>query len=307
MADNLNPQEEDLLQSALSDAFSPAEVPRVSTQPPAVPGEPQAEAGAGASEADAPAAAAEEATPTLGSEQAEAWKADYEAHVTEWRARSAHQREKSEAERARWEAIRAQEESERKAAGLESSVASTSGWVKAEASQSAVSPSPADARDLVAGEAERKGHSAEPSSTFSSPPESSKQDKWEDIPSEMTSSYPSINFPSDTHSPSSSNQQHTGRHGHEVAHAHHAHHHREPPRATATSAVFDTTLSTRTRLLALASSLAINLLLPFINGVMLGAGELFAKNVVLRWFGWKNPGAPVANVGLRRQQRAKGP
>lgn len=121
----------------------------------------------------------------------------------------------------------------------------------------------------------------------------------------MTSSYPSINFPSDVHSPSSSNQQDAAHHGREPTHAHQPHHHHEPPRASATSAVFDTTLSTRTRLLAVASSLAINLLLPFINGVMLGAGELFAKNVVLGWFGWKGTGAAAASVGLRRKQRTK--
>jgi len=33
---------------------------------------------------------------------------------------------------------------------------------------------------------------------------------------------------------------------------------------------------------------------------MLGFGEIFAKNIVLGWLGWKNmPGAGVANVGVR--------
>lgn len=51
--------------------------------------------------------------------------------------------------------------------------------------------------------------------------------------------------------------------------------------------------------MALFSSLAINLLLPFVNGVMLGFGEIFAKNVVVGWLGWKVPGSTAANVGVR--------
>lgn len=130
-------------------------MPRVSAQALAASAEPQAGAEIAADEPAEP----EEATPTLGSAETEAWKADYEAHVEEWRTRSAHQRAKSEAERARWETIRAEEERKRPAGGLESSVASTSGWVKAEVSQSIESPSPADARDLVTGEVSRKAHS----------------------------------------------------------------------------------------------------------------------------------------------------
>ena len=120
------------------------------------------------------------------------------------------------------------------------------------------------------------------------------------ISSELTSSYPSINFPSDTTSPSSGQRKGLPHLPHEQAGHAHAGSRPDPPKTSATSAVFDTTLSTRTRLYALASSLAINLLLPFVNGVMLGFGELFAKNVVLGWFGWKNPGATAANVGVRR-------
>jgi hypothetical protein len=67
-----------------------------------------------------------------------------------------------------------------------------------------------------------------------------------------------------------------------------------------TMAVFDPSLSTRSRLKALASSLAVNLLLPFVNGVMLGFGEIFAKNFVLQWLGW---GSTAANVGLGQRQR----
>ena len=39
-----------------------------------------------------------------------------------------------------------------------------------------------------------------------------------------------------------------------------------------------------------------NLLLPFVNGVMLGFGEIFARRVVTGWVGWK---VPAVNVGVR--------
>lgn len=64
--------------------------------------------------------------------------------------------------------------------------------------------------------------------------------------------------------------------------------------------IFDASLSTGTRVKALLSSLTINLLLPFVNGVMLGFGEIFAKNVLLGWLGW-NPAPAVASVGLKRR------
>ena len=147
----------------------------------------------------------------------------------------------------------------------------------------------------------------EPSSTLSSPPVTvsnepghNNDSEPEYISSELTSSYPSINFPSDTNSPSSGQRKSLPNlppHDAGRSNANRP----DPPKTSAASAVFDTTLSKRTRLLALASSLAINLLLPFVNGVMLGFGELFAKNVVLGWFGWTNPGASAANVGVRRQ------
>ena len=94
-----------------------------------------------------------------------------------------------------------------------------------------------------------------------------------------------------------------GQHEHHHHH-HHAHRHHEPQKHTATSAVFDARLSTKTRVLALLSSLAINMLLPFVNGVMLGFGEIFAKEVVIGWFGWKAPGSAAANVGVRARTAA---
>lgn len=94
------------------------------------------------------------------------WRVEYEAHVEEWRARSAEQRAKAEAERAKWEAIRAEEEKAGKRAGNVSegsgasalAESSTSGWESVRAAGSLESPSTADARDLVAGEAQGHGH-----------------------------------------------------------------------------------------------------------------------------------------------------
>lgn len=83
----------------------------------------------------------------------------------------------------------------------------------------------------------------------------------------------------------------------------------QPPRPPASTAIFDSSLSTKTRVVALLGSLTINLLLPFINGVMMGFGEIYAENVLWKWFGWTksrnsriNRGtASVADVGLRRR------
>jgi hypothetical protein len=67
--------------------------------------------------------------------------------------------------------------------------------------------------------------------------------------------------------------------------------------------VFDSSLSTRTRVFALLASLGINLLLPFINGVMLGVGEIFAKEVIGVW--WNRPGSIAANLGFSRRSNRK--
>jgi hypothetical protein len=117
--------------------------------------------------------------------------------------------------------------------------------------------------------------------------------KWEDVPS-VTSSFPSMSFPDHVESPPLSLPQPTAQ--------------RLP--TSATLAIFDDSLSTRTRLIAFVSSLAVNLLLPFVNGVMLGFGEIVAKDVIMGWLGWKasGPGSSVTNVGLRggpQEQRQK--
>jgi len=105
------------------------------------------------------------------------------------------------------------------------------------------------------------------------------RDKWETVAGSMDSSFPSMSFPEHpTPYPPV-----------------------EEPQFTPTLAIFDSSLSTRTRVTALFSSLAINLFLPFVNGVMLGFGEVFAKNVLfvnLKW-PWKSrPGLAAAGRGL---------
>lgn len=111
-----------------------------------------------------------ESTPASSSDSPvaeEQWRVEYEEHVTEWRQRSAEQRRQAEEQRARWEAIR-QLEREEAVAGrrdMEGSFNETdSGWESVNgtavlgASLSAAgssSPSPADTRDLVAGEGQK--------------------------------------------------------------------------------------------------------------------------------------------------------
>jgi hypothetical protein len=133
--------------------------------------------------------------------------------------------------------------------------------------------------------------------------------KWSDIPSDLASSYPSLSFPSPSR-PTSPIHSHSHR-----THPQPTTHRADDPTAqpdsqsvapiptSATLAIFDSNLSIQTRLGALISSLGINLLLPFVNGVMLGFGEIFAKNIVVGWLGWKLPGSGVANVGIRPTRR----
>ena len=128
----------------------------------------------------------------------------------------------------------------------------------------------------------------------SSPPDSEKKDtfgieslaashQWTQLNSNE-SSYPDISFPSRPRSPQVQHRNKDDKDPH-------------PPSATLT--IFDSTLSVRTRVLALTSSLAINFFLPFINGVMLGFGEIFAKGVV-GYFGWNTlvPGGTASAVGI---------
>ncbi|KAL0567394.1 hypothetical protein V5O48_014598 [Marasmius crinis-equi] len=280
---------EDLIEEALAESFSPPPLKRQSLVQSLDTAPPRTEEGTKTNETPSSPSSVEPV-------DVEAWKSQYEEHVKEWRAQNAEAREKAEQERARWEAIREQQKEEKK---LHSSRDESSWHTVSEQPSLAAStistgvpisgsPSVADARDLVSGEAPRNPH---PPSTTN--PE--RQDTWEDLPSELTSSYPSMSFPSDEQS---SPPEH-----------HKASSSQAPrPPLTATAAVFDTSLTTGTRVKALCASLAINLLLPFVNGVMLGFGEIFAKNVVLRWLGWNTygpPGSVASSLGLGSNRRQR--
>ncbi|KAI0671570.1 hypothetical protein C8Q78DRAFT_1029597 [Trametes maxima] len=340
MSEHLNSEEEDLLQSALTTAFSPAPLPRQSAAPEPAP-ELALEPAPPSAPAPEPTTSQTPSGPTL-----DGWKAEYDTHIAQWRQKSAEQRQKAEEQRAKWEEIRAKERKEGKGRESVLSLRDAHGWESLSASATtaataAESPSPADARDLVAGEGEG-GHSKEflesvlpgaqaSTSTASTPPEngasqpasepeSSKQEKWDDMTSSLTSSFPSMSFPSDPHSPSSSARRDLAAHGHGHHHSHHhgpghvhgdvhAHEHGHHPHRegvetqTATLSVFNSALSPKTRALAVVSAIAINVLLPFVNGVMLGFGEIFAKNVVVRWIGWKIPGTASAATGQQGSGR----
>ncbi|KAJ3500619.1 hypothetical protein NLJ89_g9713 [Agrocybe chaxingu] len=185
--------------------------------------------------------------------------------------------EKAEKERLRWEAIRAAEKEEaakRKAAGIVDEPPSQGhgeGWESVGGPSTVASSS--QLTELVSVESEpaqpqpsavRREPTTDLSRTHSRPDTNTDESqKWEDVPS-VTSSFPSMTFPENIDTPPPPRSQ---------------------PAAAApvsvTLAIFDSSLSTRTRLKAFVSSLAVNLLLPFVNGVMLGFGEIFAKNVVM--------------------------
>ncbi|KAG2107298.1 uncharacterized protein F5147DRAFT_214050 [Suillus discolor] len=301
---SLEQSNEHMLQSALATAFQSTDIAPKS--------------GAAAASA-APASLSDAPTVTLeiqeDSEAAEedAWKGEYEAQVEEWRAQSAEARAKAERERARWEQIRKREAEERQALGQEpenwdalgshitSSFAAAS-EVLASSSASLASTSLTDSGHLVN---EQKG----PSSHLHTPQHlkmdsGSPSQKWEHIDSSPTSSYPSMSFP-ETSIPSSPSpphvalQQTTGRYQPEEQHSAERKPSNVPP--STIPSLLDSSIAPRTRMNLLLSSLAINLFLPFVNGVMLGFGEIFAKNVLVGWMGWKSQsGRTATNVGVRR-------
>ena len=113
--------------------------------------------------------------------------------------------------------------------------------------------------------------------------------KWENATASPTASFPSMSFPENSRIPSPDPSHPPAL---------------PAPPLSATLAIFDKSLSTRARVSAVFSSLAVNMLLPFVNGVMLGFGEIFAKTVVVGWFGWKIPGSVVTNVGVGGSRRS---
>ncbi|KAK0469834.1 uncharacterized protein EV420DRAFT_69601 [Desarmillaria tabescens] len=231
--------------------------------------------------ADTPSAS-KSPEPLVSSEVLESWKSEYDSQVETWRSQSAEAREKAERERARWEGVRARVR--------ESSLQdSNEGWERVGSKGNSLAPSSVSglsssiagsSKDIVTVELPATPHILGPG-----PPPSQSEDsqKWEDVPSSITSSFPSMSFPEHTENSSPTRQRSQDT---------------KVP-VSATLAVFDSSLSTRTRVKALFSSLAINFLLPFVNGVMLGFGEIFAKNIVLEW--WR-PGSSSTMTGIRGGQ-----
>jgi len=315
-ASPLEADEENILKAALSTAFSPTHSPRNSiyqsrrrSNIPIIPSERVSSA-----VEPVPVESASEESTSQSSD--DSWKTEYEAQVESWRAQSAEAREKAEKERARWEAIRAAEkaEADRQAAMGEVVEAHDGdhGW-ETVAAKSTSDPSSSqqstyslpesrtstDARNLVLGELQgphsvQASPQAKPDPSLSHSRHDTGDDhklsgsqKWEDLHSSQTSSFPSLSFPDNPETPSPEPQATS----------------KATPASTAvpfiaTLAIFDSTLPTRTRVSALFSSLAINMLLPFVNGVMLGFGEIFAKNIVLGWFGWRVPGTIATGLGV---------
>ncbi|KAG5354114.1 hypothetical protein E4T56_gene3280 [Termitomyces sp. T112] len=303
MASSVNTPE-DILQSVLDQAFTPPPSKRQSVPPP-----PKVELTS--VEKVATPEPLSESSISSGSTD-DSWKVEYESQVETWRAQSSEAREKAEKERERWEAVRAAEkkEDERlKALGIpyecrpeptedehetawenftqhsdQSTLTSTEAQPEISA-QSNIALCQESAQTTV------PAASSEVSRPHSQADTGEGSQKWEDVHSSLTSSYPSFEYPERMDTPSPS------------------HRHTVPSTGplSATMAIFDSTLSTRTRVKAFFSSLAINLLLPFVNGVMLGFGEIFAKNVVLQWFGWKPVGAGyvAASTGIGSGIRPK--
>ncbi|KAH8831246.1 hypothetical protein DL96DRAFT_1587034 [Flagelloscypha sp. PMI_526] len=249
---------DEILQAALSDAFDTSSTPPSRIAPKATVGS-QATTEV-PSNSDLSASTSSAATE-------EDWKDEYDGHVSRWREESARARDKAEKTRQQWEEVRANES---KMSASWDTIASKSAVPETDSRgfASGGSPSPADVRDLVAGEPSKE-------SSLHSRQDTGEDSKWENVSSQTTSaaSFPSLAFPEPSQSPRT-----TAPLTHEVP---------KQPLISATTAIFDGTLSTRTRAAAVFSALAINFLLPFVNGVMLGFGEIFAKNVVVHYFGWK--------------------
>ncbi|KIK95285.1 hypothetical protein PAXRUDRAFT_827169 [Paxillus rubicundulus Ve08.2h10] len=298
--------EHQLLRSALENPFQPSDVPLQPTVPPAP-------------TALSPATStnplpADSSSSTHSSDQpqpaeTDPWKAEYEAQVEVWRAESAEARAKSERERAKWEAIRLREVEERQLLGQESETWDSLGshiTASLTAASEALSGSVAslgNARDFPEGYqgAESDAYGGSHAGKHVKTETGSPSQKWENISSSPTSSFPSMSFPE------ASAPQSPLPHTVSLPTAPAPIQRRQNPSAqpnpvagvspSTLPSIMDDRVAPRTRMSLILSSLAINLLLPFVNGVMLGFGEIFARDVLVGWIGWKRT---VANVGLRR-------
>ncbi|KAG9046368.1 hypothetical protein FS837_004544 [Tulasnella sp. UAMH 9824] len=301
-------KDDDLLRSSLDLAF---------TQPPSLP---TSVDDFGASSVPPPIPAPTQPSALAnppGAEGAEAgddnsWREEYDARLAEWRAQSAVARKKAEETRERYAAIRAQEEAESAAAGRQPLPAPSQATL-GEPGREHVSP--ADARDLVTGE--QQGHQHHPT-TISSPaisvshPSEAEHDRWEDVPS-VVSSFPSLpsgtsppsqprDTPARTEAGTKTEKEHDKAPGKGPAASQHtptASQVARPQPPSVTPLVLDSSLPAKTRAFALISSLAINMFLPFVNGVMLGFGEIFARNVLAPWIGWQSVVNPQGTRTLR--------
>ena len=250
----------------------------------------------------APHAPSDPATPPEPVEE-DPWKAEFEAQLSEWRAMSSEARQKAERERAKWEEVRKHEEDERLAVGQE-----PESW---ESLGAHITTSIAAASEILEGSTASLVSSAEGAELsgsrdsapqFTAMESASPSQKWENIPSSPESSFPSISLPDPSTLSSPSPQPNplpppykNGEPSKSSAEAKNPH---DPP--STIPSITNHAISRRTRMSLILSSLAINLLLPFVNGVMLGFGEIFAKNVLIGWFGWKlQRGRTAATVGLR--------
>ncbi|KAG6334222.1 hypothetical protein ID866_4866 [Astraeus odoratus] len=301
----LEPTEEQLLQSALEHPFEPPEVPVQPALPPST----------GPIEATTPTAgAAPVATGPVepsGAEEEDPWKGEFEAQVEEWRAKSAEARTKAEHERARWETIRKHEEEERLALGQEpenwdslgshitTSIAAASEILAGSTASLVSTPSRAEGAEHSS--LEKMGANDHVLASQHTATESvSPSQKWVNI-SSPGSSFPSMSLPDPSGPPSPLPKEALPApcppaQSYQATEAKNANH---PP--STLPSIMDHAVTKRTRLSLILSSLAINLVLPFVNGVMLGFGEIFAKNVLVGWFGWKfQSGRTAANVGFRR-------
>ncbi|KAI5982262.1 hypothetical protein EDD15DRAFT_2378030 [Pisolithus albus] len=299
----LDPADEQILKAALEHPFEPADdVPIKPAIPHITPNEIVTPT------ANPPTAPAEPVTSPEAAEE-DPWKAEFEAQVEEWRARSAEAREKAEHERAKWEAIRKQEEEERQALGQEpetweslgshitTSIAAASEVLAGSTPSLVSTPSGAEGAETVVNKRPESPSRFTPQTTGLSPYQQLVND-----PSSSPESYPSLSLsdPSGLQSPSPRRDSFPVEYPPSLPQKAVEPKTTGPPPSTLPS-ILDGTINRRTRLSLILSSLAINLLLPFINGVMLGFGEIFAKDVLVGWLGWRlRSGRTTASVGLRQ-------
>ncbi|KAF8501618.1 hypothetical protein F5888DRAFT_1673895 [Russula emetica] len=328
----LRPHGEDLLKAALSDPFSvPPDLPRVSPSQPQSPSSPPPPLDSHpASDPTAPvtepsSSSSPSASISVSSEEQEAWRGKYDAQVVEWRRQSADVRARAEAERARWEERRAREREQQQqqqalmqgiprantGVSAESPSTSTSEWeaVSVGTTQRSASSESAPSHSQQEGPPTQnlpRSTSSNAPPTRTAPPDAGPQARtgdpsdsppWESVLS-PTSSFPSMSFPepSRPHSPAPRETTTTTT---LAASA------RPATTASVTLAIFDHALPVRTRIWALFSSLSINMFLPFVNGVMLGFGEIFAKTVIVEWLGWGPTVVTNVGLGASSQNRSK--